>query len=203
MKFCFHCGTALRSAIPDGDDRERAVCPGCDAIHYENPRVVVGCVIEEQGRLLLCRRAIEPMVGRWTVPAGFLELAESLTQGAARETWEEARARVQVVSPLATLDLLHIGQVYSLFRARLVEPGFEAGPESQAVALFEPDAIPWDDLAFPVINFALRLFLEDKGGGQEHVHMGYLRWNGEGSRFHADNYELGEHRRLRIVDGDP
>ncbi|QDU66580.1 NUDIX hydrolase [Engelhardtia mirabilis] len=198
MNFCSHCGDAVDLAVPVGDDRARRVCSGCGAIHYENPRVVVGCVIEEGGKLLLCRRAIEPMVGRWTVPAGFLELEESLTQGAARETWEEACARVRVAAPLASFDLLHIGQVYTLFRASLAEPGFAAGPESLEVRLFEPEAIPWDELAFPVIDFALRLYLQDRASGRPNLHLGHLRWNGEGSRFRAANYELGDHRRVGL-----
>ena len=198
MNYCSNCGNAVDLGVPEGDDRERRICAQCGTIHYENPRVVVGCVIEDRGGLLLCRRAIEPRVGGWTVPAGFLELDESQAQGAARETWEEARARVEIAAPLATFDLLHIGQVYTLFRASLSEPGFEAGPESQEVRLFEPSEIPWDELAFPVVDFALRVYLEDREAGRPHLHLGHLRWNGEGSRFRADNYDLDDHRRVRL-----
>lgn len=201
MNFCSACGTALVRAVPDGDDRTRAVCPGCDAIHYENPRNVVGCIVEHEGQILLCRRAIPPAEGRWTLPAGFLELDESLWAGAARETWEEARARVRPTAPHAVLDLLHIGQVYTLFRATLSEPGFEAGPESLEVGLFELDALPFGELAFPVVEVALRLFVDDRAREEHHLHLGHLVWSREGSRFDAANYELVDHLRLPLEGG--
>lgn len=198
MKYCSVCGSALGRAIPEGDDRERAVCPSCGAIHYENPRNVVGCIVFDERRILLCRRAIEPSRGRWTLPAGFLELDESLWDGAARETWEEARAQVDQTAPHAVLDLLHIGQVYTLFRARMRGPEFAAGPESLEVAWFDLDALPFGELAFPVIEVALRLFLDDLEGGDHHLHLGQLRWSGEGSRFDARNYDLDGHLRVPI-----
>jgi ADP-ribose/FAD diphosphatase len=200
MKFCPACGGPLDRRIPAGDDRERAVCAGCGVVHYENPRNVVGCLVEHEGGVLLCRRAIEPARGRWTLPAGFLELDEGLTAGAARETWEEARARVEILAPLATLDLLHIGQVYTLFRARLAAPQFEAGPESLAVELFAPQALPFGEVAFPVVEVALRLYLDDLRRGRCHHHLGHLVWNGQGSRFDAGNYTLRDH--LRVAVGD-
>ncbi|MEO0653218.1 MAG: NUDIX hydrolase [Planctomycetota bacterium] len=199
MKFCSVCASALERAIPEGDDRERAVCPSCDTIHYENPRNVVGCIVGEGSRVLLCRRAIEPAVGRWTLPAGFLELDESLWDGAARETWEEARARVDQTAPHAVLDLLHIGQVYTLFRARMREPNFAAGPESLEVAWFDVDQLPFGELAFPVVEVALRLYLDDLDGGDHHLHLGQLRWRGEGSRFDARNYDLNGHLRVPLT----
>jgi ADP-ribose/FAD diphosphatase len=200
MKFCSACGTALVRAVPDGDDRPRAVCPGCDAIHYVNPRNVVGCIIEEQGRILLCRRAIPPAEGAWTLPAGFLELDESLWAGAARETWEEARAKVVQVAPHSVLDLLHIGQVYTLFRARLSEPGFEAGPESLEVRMFGLDELPFGELAFPVVEAGLRLYVDDLENGGHHLHLGHLVWNRQGSRFDAANYELEDHLRVPLAE---
>jgi ADP-ribose pyrophosphatase YjhB (NUDIX family) len=201
MKYCSACGTSVVRSVPEGDDGERAVCPSFEAVHYENPRNVVGCIAEFEGRLLLCRRAIEPSVGAWTLPAGFLELDESLWAGAARETWEEARARVEPTAPHAVLDLLHIGQVYTLFRANLPRPEFEAGPESLEVALFDRDAIPFGELAFPVVEVALRLYLDDLDSGGHHFHLGQLRWSGEGSRFDAANYDLEGHLRVPLQGG--
>lgn len=200
MKFCSTCGGPLERAIPQGDDRPRAVCPRCGAIHYENPRTVVGCIVEHGERLLLCRRAIEPRRGDWTVPAGFLELDEGTSEGAARETWEEARARVDVYAPYATFDLPIIGQVYTLFRARLDAPEFEAGPESLEVELFDLDAIPWGELAFPVVHHALELYVADREAGVSRVHHGILRWRGEGSRFDAGSYQLESHITASLGD---
>ena len=204
MKFCSACGQPVRISVPEGDDRERAVCAACGIVHYENPRTVVGCLIESEGRVLLCRRAIEPARGRWTVPAGFLELGESLRAGAARETREEACAEVEILFPHAMVDLLHIGQVYVLFRARLASgadgrPAFAAGPESLDVELFEYDRIPFDELAFPVVRFALEAFLEDHSEGAPRFHQARLQWNGEGSRFDARNYLPHEVQRLPLV----
>ena len=205
MKFCSACGQPVRHAVPDGDDRERAVCPSCGTVHYVNPRTVVGCVIESEGQVLLCRRAIEPALGRWTVPAGFLELDESLRAGAARETREEACAEVQIVAPHAMVELLHIGQVYVLYRARLLpgsggSPAFSAGPESLDVALFDPERLPMDELAFPVVRFALDAFLEDRRTGAPRLHQARLQWTGQGSRFDVRNYRSHEVQRLAFED---
>ncbi len=201
MIYCSRCGGRLQSRIPPGDDRPRFVCTVCSTIHYENPRTVVGCVIEHEGRILLCKRAIEPARGRWTPPAGFLELGEGLQAGALRETWEEARARARIVSPLAFLDLSYIGEVFAFFRAELLHPDFEAGEESLEVELFEPDTIPWNEIAFPVHQFALRLYLED--GTAPRMHMGTLRWSGQGSRFDPDNYALEERLSLPVGHSGP
>ena len=204
MKFCSACGSGrLERAVPEGDDRLRAVCLDCGAIHYENPRNVVGCLVEQTldgGRdgLLLCRRAIEPCRGLWTLPAGFLELGESTIAGAARETLEEANAKVRVTAPFATLDLVHIGQVYHLFRAQLSEPGFSAGPESLEVRWFGLDELPYGELAFPVMHIALELYTRDVADRVPRLHAGALHWNGEGSRFDARNYRLD---RDLLLDG--
>jgi len=199
MKFCPLCAAPTRETVPEGDDRPRAVCTACGAIHYQNPRTVVGCLIEHDGKLLLCRRAIEPAHGLWTPPAGYLEIGESALDGAVRETHEEARARVEILAPHSYLDLPHIGQHYALYRARLAEPAFEAGPESLEVALFDLDALPWDELAFPVIHFALRLLLEDRERGAASLHLGVVRWSGTGSRFDAARYELRDHLRVPLA----
>lgn len=194
MRFCSQCGARLERRVPPGDDRERDACPACGAIHYENPKTVAGCVVEHEGRVLLCKRAIEPGLGLWTVPAGFTELRESQVEGALRETLEEADAEVEVLAPHAWLDIPHISQTYALFRARLLTGEYGAGNESLEARLFDLDAIPWDDLAFPVVHFALRLFVDDVRAGRRRVHVGVVRWSGDGSRYDAARYALEDHR---------
>lgn len=171
MNFCPNCGQPVELRIPAGDHLARYVCPSCDAIHYQNPKIVVGCVPVHEGRILLCRRAIEPRLGYWTIPAGFMENEETLQQGAARESWEEALARVEIGSPLAIVHVLHADQVHVMFRAGLAVPEFGAGPESLHVELVEPGAIPWADLAFPSVRFALERYLEDAEAGREELHF--------------------------------
>lgn len=180
MKFCSQCGGAVERRVPGGEDRERAVCAACGAIHYENPRMVVGCIVEEQGRILLCKRAIEPRHGYWTVPAGFLELGESTVQGAVRETLEEAGASVEVIAPYAHFDVPHIGQAYLFYRARLRSPELSAGPESLDVKLVSPDEIPWKQLAFPVVHVALELHQDDFARGRYRMHHGIVTHDGAG-----------------------
>ncbi len=199
MKFCSHCGHALQRRVPAGDDRERATCPACGVVHYENPRTVVGCLVEHGDQLLLCRRAIEPARGLWTPPAGFLELDEGTVEGARRETREEACAEVDVLAPHALIDLPHIGQSYALFRARLrPEAGFRPGPESLETQLFDAAQLPWDELAFPVMHAALRLWSEDRLAGGHRVHAGELRWSGSGSRFDWRRYDFVHHLSVPI-----
>jgi ADP-ribose pyrophosphatase YjhB (NUDIX family) len=164
MNFCSQCGQPVATRIPAGDNRPRAVCAACGVIHYENPRVVVGCIPESGGRILLCRRAIEPRSGYWTMPAGFLELGESMAEGAGRETWEEAQARVEVGALVAVVDIVHAGQVHVFYAGRLTDPAFGAGEETLESRLFSPAEIPWDDLAFPSVRIAL-----------EHYVAAYLR----------------------------
>lgn len=198
MRFCNQCGARVERLVPAGEERERWVCPGCGAIHYENPKTVVGCIVEHAGSILLCRRAIEPARGRWTMPAGYQEVDESAVQGAVRETREEALADVDVVAPHAWLDVPHIGQAYALFHARLREERYGVGHESLETRLFDPAAIPWDELAFPVITMALRLFVDDRAEGRSRVHVGVVRWNGTEPRFDAANYRLEDHIALPV-----
>ena len=150
--------------MPDGDDRERLTCADCGFIAYENPKVVVGSVVGMDGSVLLCRRAIEPRRGFWTIPAGYMEMNETVAEGAAREAWEEARARIAIEGVLAVYSVARLGQVQVIFRARLAEPGFAAGPESQEVRSFAWDDIPWDDIAFPTVRWALRAWREHSIG---------------------------------------
>jgi ADP-ribose pyrophosphatase YjhB (NUDIX family) len=171
MNFCGQCGAPVRVTIPEGDHLPRHVCDACGTIHYQNPRLVVGCVPEHRGSILLCRRAIEPRRGFWTVPAGFMENGETLQQAAARESYEEALAEVSIGSLLAVVHVLHAHQVHVFFRATLAEPRFGAGAESLEVMLVKPEDILWQDLAFPSTEFALRRYLEDQAQGSDAHHF--------------------------------
>lgn len=170
MKYCASCGELVARKIPEGDNRNRWVCEACGTVHYQNPRVVVGCVPERDGQILLCKRSIEPRYGYWTVPAGFMELGESMEEGAARETLEEACAEVEIGHLFATVDVIEAGQVHVFFTARLLG-GFAAGAESLDVGMFEKDAIPWEEIAFRSGRYALEKYLEDAGENRGvHVH---------------------------------
>lgn len=144
--------------IPDGDDRERLVCPDCGFIDYQNPKIVVGAVCTWQDKILLCRRAIEPSVGKWTFPAGFMELNESVAEGAAREAWEEAGIKVEIHDIIGVYEVPQVGHVMIMHRATMTSPDFSAGSESLEVALFDWEDIPWDELAFPSIKWTLERF---------------------------------------------
>jgi len=141
--------------IPDGDSRERLVCNACGFINYENPKIVVGSVCRWEDRILLCRRAINPRSGFWTLPAGYMETRETTMDGAMREAWEEARARIRIRDVLAVYTIRRLSQVQVIFRAALLDPEVSAGPESREVALFRWDEIPWDEIAFPSVHWAL------------------------------------------------
>jgi ADP-ribose pyrophosphatase YjhB (NUDIX family) len=171
MNYCSECGAPVALRVPPGDNLPRHVCDACGTIHYQNPRLVVGCVPEHEGRILLCRRAIEPRRGYWTVPAGFMENGETLQQGAARESQEEALAHVDIGSLLAVVHVLHARQVHVFFRASLRTAEYGAGAESLEVALVAPADIPWSELAFPSTEFALRRYLEDRASGREPHHF--------------------------------
>jgi ADP-ribose pyrophosphatase YjhB (NUDIX family) len=171
MNYCPNCGQPVELRVPPGDHLPRHVCIACSSVHYHNPKIVVGCVPEHAGRILLCRRAIEPRQGFWTIPAGFMENDETMQQGAARESWEEALARVEIGSLLAVVHVLHAQQVHVMFRARLPRPEFGIGPESLEVDLFEPGRIPWTDLAFPSVRYALERYLDDLAAGSESLHF--------------------------------
>ena len=171
MKFCADCGHAVEHRTPPGDHLPRYVCPSCGTIHYQNPKIVAGCVPEYEGRLLLCRRAIEPRYGFWTIPAGFMENGETTQQAAQRESLEEACAKVVVGSLLAVVHVLHADQVHIMFRAQLPVPQFAAGAESLEVMLCEEAAIPWDEIAFLSVDFALRRYLDDRRRRVEEHHF--------------------------------
>ena len=165
IKFCNSCGATVVQRIPEGDTFMRAVCDACGVIHYENPKVVVGCLPAYGDRILICKRAIEPRYGLWTLPAGFMENGESAPEGAAREALEEANARVEIEDLYTVYSIPHISQVYMMFRARLLDLDFSAGNESLEVKLVTEDEIPWDQLAFVMVKRTLENYLQDRKTG--------------------------------------
>ena len=170
MKFCSHCGATVSLAIPAGDTLPRHVCTGCGTIHYQNPKMVIGCIAEWEGRVLLCRRAIEPRYGLWTLPAGFMENNETTAEAAARETLEEACAEVDIGHLFALVNIPYIHQVHMFYTARLIDGRFGAGAESLETALFDEADIPWPSMAFRSVSFALRAWLEDRKKGHFGLH---------------------------------
>jgi ADP-ribose pyrophosphatase YjhB (NUDIX family) len=156
---------AFVQRVPAGDDRPRLVCSECGFIDYQNPRIVVGSVCGWEERILLCRRAINPRRGYWTLPAGFLETQETTADGAMREAWEEARARIAIERLLAVYNVPRLSQVQLIYKARLLSDAVEPGPESEAVRLFAWDEIPWPDIAFPSVVWALGHYREALAGG--------------------------------------
>jgi ADP-ribose pyrophosphatase YjhB (NUDIX family) len=163
--------------VPQGDNRDRLVCQDCGYVEYTNPKIVVGAVATWEGKVLLCKRAIEPRLGFWTIPAGYMEMNESTAEGAARETLEETRAHIDIESLLGIYDIPHIGQVYVVYKAALRAPEFGPTDESSAVDLFAFDAVPWDELAFPSVRWALERFRDGDapGVGVSPGRMGGLR----------------------------
>lgn len=172
MKFCSQCGALVSRRTPAGDTHERFVCDICQTIHYQNPKMVVGCIPEWEDRILLCRRAIEPRHGFWTLPAGFMELRETTAQAAAREALEEANASIEIGDLQTLYNLPHIGQVYLIYRGRLRSLDFAPGEESLEVQLFRENEIPWEQIAFPAVAFALQHFFADRRLGRYTLHHG-------------------------------
>ncbi|HKX44864.1 MAG TPA: NUDIX hydrolase [Burkholderiaceae bacterium] len=170
IRHCKTCGGATEYRIPADDNRDRAICTVCGTIHYENPLNVVGTVPVWGDQVLLCRRNIEPRYGLWTLPAGFMELGETVEQGAARETEEEAGARFEMQELLTVLSVVRVGQLHLYFRARLLDTEFAPGPETIEARLFREDEIPWDELAFRTVRETLRYYFADREKGQFGVH---------------------------------
>lgn len=187
MNYCPTCGADIARKIPPGDDRERFVCTRDGEVFYKNPLIVVGTVPVWADQVLLCRRAIEPRAGFWTLPAGFLELGETIAEGGVRETLEEAQAHVEAGPLFAMFNVAHIGQVHMFYRATMPEPHHAPGQESVETALFRPDDIPWRQLAFPTIHRTLECFVEDLERGE--------------FRLHTD--DLGRGSWHRILDREP
>jgi ADP-ribose pyrophosphatase YjhB (NUDIX family) len=165
MKYCSECGQPVERRVPAGDHLPREVCPACGTVHYRNPKVIVGCVPEYEDRILMCRRAIEPRLGLWTFPAGFLELGETSAAGAAREALEEAQAEVEPGELFVVINVPYVSQVYLIHRARLKAPAFGPTIESSEVTLMREDQIPWDRIAFPTIYHGLKCFFVDRAAG--------------------------------------
>ena len=172
MNFCSTCGEKVSFIIPEGDNRLRHVCISCQTIHYENPKIVTGCIAEWQDKILLCKRAIKPRYGLWTLPAGFMENAETNMQGAARETAEEANAKIENMKLFCMFSIAHISQVYTMYRGDLVAGAASPGVESLEVALFNESEIPWQNIAFQVITETLKLYYQDKKKGEFKTHYG-------------------------------
>ncbi|HHJ38708.1 MAG: ADP-ribose pyrophosphatase [Methylothermaceae bacteria B42] len=166
MNFCPHCGAPILLKVPEGDDRERHVCSQCGKIHYLNPKIIAGCILEWEEKILLCRRAIEPKYGLWTLPAGFMEMGETLEQAARRETLEEACAEVGILELHTIISLPHLSQVYVFFRGKIKDGNFAPGAESLETQLFTEAQIPWDELAFETVRRSLETFLEDRKAGR-------------------------------------
>jgi ADP-ribose pyrophosphatase YjhB (NUDIX family) len=162
IRHCKNCGTAVVYRLPDdGDTRERAVCPQCHTVHYENPLNVVGTLPVWQNKVLLCKRNIEPRFGKWTLPAGFMELGETVAEGAARETREEAGAQFELLELFSLLNVVRVGQVHFFYRAQLISDQFDPGHETQEARLFSEAEIPWDDLAFRTVRETLQRYFAD------------------------------------------
>ncbi len=171
IRHCRVCGAATQYRVPDGDNRERAVCTACGEIHYENPINVVGTVPVWGDQVLLCRRNIEPRYGLWTLPAGFLELGESTAEGAVRETVEEAGARIELEGLYTVLNVVRVGQLHLFYRARLLDTRFDPGPETIEAQLFREHELPWEAIAFRTVRETLRHYWADRARDRFELHL--------------------------------
>lgn len=190
MNFCSHCGEAVILKIPEDDNRQRYVCISCEMIHYQNPRVVAGCLPVWEDKILLCRRAIDPRYGLWTLPAGFMELGETTVEAAARETLEEANARVNIQGLYVVINLPQVDQVFMMFRSQLLDLDFAPGVESLAVELYTKQDIPWNSLAFGTIRQTLDFFFEDRLTGDYPLHIGDIVKHGDNYSFRPGPAEI-------------
>ena len=172
MNFCSHCGSAdIKLVIPDGDSYQRFVCSNCGKIFYENPRLIVGCLVEQDDRIMLCKRAIQPQMGLWNLPAGFLENGERVEEGATRETLEESHAHVRIIKLHAVFSLPKVNQVYLHFLASPISGKIGPTAESSEVQFFNRTEMPWDDIAFQSTTFALEQYFKH-GKEYKGVHLG-------------------------------
>jgi ADP-ribose pyrophosphatase YjhB (NUDIX family) len=176
MRFCSACGQTVEQSVPPGDNRPRYCCAGCGTIHYQNPKMVLGTVPVWGDQILLCRRAIEPRYGYWTLPAGFMENGESTSEGALRETIEEAGAQIEMGDLFSIIDVPQIEQVHLFFMARVLDSRFDPGPESLEARLFTEAEIPWDQLAFRTVTQTLRWYFEDIKAGGCRLHHSIVRY---------------------------
>ncbi|MHB1667347.1 MAG: NUDIX hydrolase [Thiomonas sp.] len=171
IQHCNHCGAPVEHRVPEGDTHLRAVCPACGHVQYENPRNIVGTVPVWEGRVLLCKRAIEPRHGLWTLPAGFMELHETTEQGALRETQEEAGVDVELDGLYCVVNVKPVSQVYLLYRARMLQPTWSPGPETLEARLFSPSEVPWEQLAFRTVGETLRRFFAEQQTGHYNLQV--------------------------------
>lgn len=185
MKYCSDCGSdEIAWKVPSDDNRPRHVCGSCDTIFYQNPKIVAGAIPIWEDKILLCKRAIQPRYGYWTLPAGFMENAETTFEAAARETLEEANAKVEILDLYTVLNIPHTNQVYMMFTSRLLDLDFSPGTESLETQMFSEHEIPWQDLAFPTIYHTLKFFFEDRKQGSFDLHAGDIVWgNGRAEYF--------------------
>lgn len=176
MRFCSSCGHEVQTAVPPGDNRPRHCCPSCNTIHYQNPKMVIGTIPVWGDKVLLCRRAIEPRYGYWTLPAGFMENGESTGEGAARETVEEAGAKITLGGLFSIIDVPQIEQIHMFFQAEMVDPTLDPGPETLEAGLFAEHEIPWDSIAFRTVSKTLEWFFEDRRLGRFSLHTDTIRY---------------------------
>ncbi len=175
MNFCSHCGSSdIRFRKPKGDVHDRFICGNCQTIHYSNPKIVTGCLPVWEDKVLLAMRAIPPMKGYWNVPAGYMENGETVEEGAKREVWEEAEAKVDIKGVVSLYSIPHINQVYIHFWGQLLDLNYKSGIESMDVQLFKESEIPWDKIAFTSSTFTLKHFFEDRRKGRHEIHTGFL-----------------------------
>jgi len=173
LNFCSNCGSdALAFKVPEGDSFSRFICGNCQVIHYQNPRIIVGCVVLYQEQVMLCRRAIEPRYGLWNLPGGFMENGETVEQGAKRETFEETNAEVEIIRLHSVYNIPHVNQVYLHFLAKMEKPYFTETSESLEVQLFSESDIPWDDIAFSSTSYSLQKYFQHKEEHKPPVHIG-------------------------------
>ena len=165
INYCNYCGNKVEYKIPKNDDHERAICTNCKAIHYQNPKIITGVIVEHEGQTLLAKRAIEPRYGTWTIPAGFMELNETVQAGAARECHEETCAELKNMELYGVYNTITNSQVYTIFRAQLAKNYYCATSESLEVKLFKPEDIPWENISFPCIKSALKRFVDEMNTG--------------------------------------
>ena len=174
MNYCSNCGQPVSLNIPDGDSHDRFVCSSCNTIHYQNPRMIVGCIPAWEDKILLCKRAIDPKYGKWTVPAGFLENNETAEQGAIRETKEESGANVEIVRLHALYSLPHVAQVYAIYLANMTSPYIDPGEESLECRFYKIEEIPWDEIAFTAVTFSLKKYIENLENNSTETFLGFL-----------------------------
>lgn len=170
MRFCSQCGHSVNMAIPAGDNRMRAMCPSCGNIDYDNPNLITGTIPLYEGKVLLCRRNIEPRLGFWTLPAGFMENQETTSEGALRETLEESGSTAKCLQLFSMISIPHISQVHLFYLAELEKDDFHPTEESSEVALFDLEDIPWDELAFSSVSKTLNFFVQDHKAGHYGFH---------------------------------